>query len=57
MDIVIINSVLVICFTVLSIYFDRWWIVLFSALFLFTRQITTNERDKENKNDREGMSE
>ena len=57
MDIAIINSVLVICFIVLAIYFDRWWIVLFSALFLFTRQITTNERDKENKNDREGISE
>ena len=28
------NSVCVICFAVLSIVFHKWWILLFSALFL-----------------------
>lgn len=28
------NSVVMICWTVLAIYFGKWWIVLFSALFL-----------------------
>ena len=28
------NSVCVICWTVLAIVFDRWWIALFAILFL-----------------------
>ena len=28
------NSICVICFTVLAVIFHKWWIVLFSALFL-----------------------
>ena len=28
------NSISIICFTVLSIIFNKWWIILFSALFL-----------------------
>lgn len=28
------NAVVIICFTVLAIVFDKWWIVFFSALFL-----------------------
>lgn len=32
---VIINSVAIICFTILAIYFNHWWIALFSGLFLF----------------------
>lgn len=31
----VINSVIMICFTVLAVVFDRWWIILFSALFLY----------------------
>lgn len=27
------NSICIIAFTVLSIVFEKWWIVLFSALF------------------------
>lgn len=28
------NAVVIICFTVLAIVFNKWWIVFFSALFL-----------------------
>ena len=28
------NAVAIICFTVLAIVFNKWWIVFFSALFL-----------------------
>lgn len=31
---VIKNIVSIICFTILSIVFNHWWIVLFSILFL-----------------------
>lgn len=27
------NIAVLICFTILSIYFNHWWIVFFSALF------------------------
>lgn len=28
------NTAMVICFTILAIVFNHWWIVLFSAFFL-----------------------
>ena len=28
------NTIMVICFTILSIVFKHWWIVFFSAFFL-----------------------
>lgn len=28
------NCVSIICFTLLAMHFDKWWIALFSALFL-----------------------
>lgn len=28
------NCITLICFTILSIVFNKWWIVLFSALFV-----------------------
>lgn len=28
------NSIIMTCWTVLAIHFDRWWIALFAALFL-----------------------
>lgn len=31
---VIKNSVALICFTVLAIVFNRWWIVFFSLIFM-----------------------
>lgn len=36
------NAVVIICFTVLATVFNKWWIVLFSALFL-------NSVDNKNK--------
>lgn len=35
--VMIMNSVTVICFTILAIYFKHWWIVLFAYLFFFTK--------------------
>jgi hypothetical protein len=31
---IIENIIIVICFTILSITFEKWWIVLLGALFL-----------------------
>ena len=39
----IINCVSIITFAVLAIHFDKWWIVLFSALFLFTAKSEKEE--------------
>ncbi len=41
------NIVAIICFTILSIVFNHWWIVFFSLLFL-----TTFEGKEENEDDR-----
>lgn len=48
-----INITAIICFTVLAIYFDKWWIVLFSALFMFNQ---TTHRD-DDRCDRGGDNE
>ena len=37
------NAVALICFTVLAVVFNKWWIVLFSALFL---DYYKNKKDK-----------
>lgn len=37
------NIVIMICFTVLAVVFNHWWIVLFSAFFISTF------KNKENK--------
>lgn len=34
------NSICIICFAVLAIVFHKWWIILFSALFLSGLQTT-----------------
>lgn len=31
----ICNVVAIICFTILAVAFNKWWIVLFALLFLF----------------------
>ena len=31
--VIIKNCITIICFTVLAIYFNKWWIILFSGLF------------------------
>ncbi len=44
------NVAAVVCFTVLAVYFGRWWIVLFA--YFFTNTLTTKSttaRKVENK--------
>lgn len=41
------NSVVVICFTLLAIHFDKWWIVLFSAFFVTFVEYKNKESQKE----------
>ena len=40
------NIATIICFTILAIVFDKWWIVLFSALFCsyISKESDNNER-------------
>lgn len=47
---VIKNIVAIICFTILAIYFDRWYIALFSLLFLTL--FDDNEKKGRKKNER-----
>ena len=44
---ILYNIAVVICFTALAIYFNHWWIALFSALFIASAKY----RDNEEKND------
>ena len=39
------NSVSLICFTVLAIVFDKWWLVLLTTLFLCSVE---KDKDKDN---------
>lgn len=41
------NSVVMICFCILAVYFNHWWIVLFAALFL--SEIKTSYAKKDGK--------
>jgi hypothetical protein len=34
--VIIKNSISLICFTILAIIFNKWWIIFFSALFMST---------------------
>lgn len=36
------NSVTVICWTALAIYFNKWWVALFATLFLSSVESKTN---------------
>lgn len=38
------NSVVVICFTLLAVRFDKWWIALFALLFPTTIDSKRNEK-------------
>lgn len=31
----ILNVSALVCFTVLAVHFDKWWIVMFALLFMF----------------------
>jgi len=41
------NSIAIVCFTILAIIFQKWWIVFFSALFL--SHLETDKQEKENE--------
>ena len=43
------NSVTIACWTILAIYFNKWWIALFAVLFLSSIS-TKNEKDDEDGN-------
>ena len=43
------NSISIICWTILAIYFNKWWIALFAALFLSSIS-TKNGKDDEDGN-------
>lgn len=47
--ITIINSVVIICFTILAIHFQHWWIVLFALLFLHWKEKYTKPKDDDDK--------
>ena len=41
------NTIRLICFTVLAVVFEKWWIVLFAALFFsYSKRVVWNEKDK-----------
>lgn len=41
------NIVSIICFTILAIVFNRWWIVFFSILFLSTIEYEYHSEKKD----------
>ena len=43
------NSITIVCWTILAIYFNKWWIALLAALFLSSIS-TKNEKDDEDGN-------
>ena len=40
------NSVAIACWTILAIYFNKWWIALFAALFLLRTERMTKMETK-----------
>lgn len=43
------NSICTICWVVLAIVFNKWWIALFGLLFLSSLQTETTTKNKEGK--------
>lgn len=39
------NISILACFTYLSIYFDRWWIILFAVLFVSEYKHNSDNKD------------
>ena len=37
--------------TILAIFFNKWWIALFAILCFTSIKVMTNHKDKENKNE------
>ena len=44
------NSIVMICFTILAIVFDAWWIALFGALFMNDYKETISKEDEHERN-------
>lgn len=48
------NIVSIICFTILAIVFNKWWLIFFSILFLTNFDVTydtkEDEEDVQNRN-------
>lgn len=40
------NIVILICYTFLAIYFNKWWIVLFGGLFLSSVKMERIKKDE-----------
>ena len=40
------NIVMIICFTILSIIFNKWWIIFFDILFYRSGNISMEETNK-----------
>lgn len=43
----IYNIVMILAMSGISVYFDKWWIVLFALLFLWLPEITYVQNDEE----------
>ena len=41
------NSVTIACWTILAIYFNKWWIALFAALFLSSISTKNGKADED----------
>lgn len=49
-SVMIINVIVMLCWTALAIHFDKWWIALFAAL-CFSSLKTEKTDDKQEKED------
>lgn len=47
------NSVVIICWTALAVFFGKWWIALFAAFFVSDLKRTTSTGEKEKEADHE----
>lgn len=43
----LLNATTIICFTILSIVFNKWWIIFFTAIFWSTFKIETKIKDSD----------
>ena len=46
------NSIAIVCWTILAIYFNKWWIALFAALFLSSLSTENRKDDKDGNSTR-----
>ena len=46
---ILYNIACVVCFTILAIIFNKWWIVFFVLLFIRNISIETTDKKKSNK--------